>query len=48
MDMLEEDPNTVVPSAWLEVLLRGAHSPNVAAVGGPPGPPGGGRNGEPG
>ena len=33
LDMLEEDPDTVLPSAWLEALLRGARSPNLAAAG---------------
>jgi hypothetical protein len=32
LDMLEEDPDTVVPSAWLEALVRGAQFPNLAAV----------------
>lgn len=33
LDMLEEDPDTVVPSAWLEALVRGAQSPNLTAAG---------------
>jgi len=47
LDMLEEDPDTVVPSAWLEALLRGAQSPNLAAAGERPQPSGGTRDGEP-
>jgi len=47
LDMLEEDPDTVVPSAWLEALVRGAQSPNLAAVGEHPRTRGGTVDGEP-
>ncbi|MCY1020333.1 hypothetical protein [Pyxidicoccus sp. MSG2] len=49
LDMLEEDPNTVLPSAWLDALLRSAESPNLAAARPEsPIPPGGEpRDGEP-
>jgi hypothetical protein len=49
LDMLEEDPNTVLPSAWLDALLRSAESPNLAAARATPADSPGGepRNGEP-
>ncbi|WP_163997978.1 hypothetical protein [Pyxidicoccus caerfyrddinensis] len=49
MDMLEEDPNTVLPSAWLDALLRRAESPNLAAARPEPSfsPGGEPRDGEP-
>jgi hypothetical protein len=49
LDMLEEDPNTVLPSAWLDALVRSAESPNLAAARpeSPFSPGGEPRNGEP-
>jgi hypothetical protein len=49
LDMLEEDPNTIIPSAWLDALLRGTESPNPAAARPPPPVSPGGEplNGEP-
>ncbi|QSQ23449.1 hypothetical protein JY651_00220 [Pyxidicoccus parkwayensis] len=49
LDMLEEDPNTVLPTAWLDALLRSAESPNLAAARASPADSPGGepRHGEP-
>lgn len=47
LDMLEENPDTVLPSAWLEALLRGAKFPNLAAAGEHARPAQGGGDGEP-
>ncbi|WP_164009299.1 hypothetical protein [Pyxidicoccus trucidator] len=46
LDMLEEDPSTVLPSAWLDALVRSAASPNLAAARPEsPVPPGSGLHG---